>query len=128
MADRVFPDRVWRGMIAIAFSLLLLRLPQLMPVALKRVIVVIICVVFVALPDRKGLQGGIIAGFFSLVFAGLGHLYVRQYVRAFFFLLGGLFAYQISGYAPQAAIFNKLLFIVAAVDAFSFGKRGFGIF
>jgi len=64
----------------------------------------------------------------SLVFAGLGHLFLRQYVRGIVFLVICGFAYMISDYWPPAMLFNVILFIFSAVDAFSFGRRGFGIF
>lgn len=128
MSKGVFPDRVRRGIIAVIIALFYWKLPEIMPAAWKGVVIVLIVLFFVALPELKGLGGGAVAGFFSLAFAGLGHLYVRQYARAFLFFLGGIFAYMISGYSPKSVLFNILLFIIAAFDAFSFGKRGFGIF
>lgn len=69
----------------------------------------------------------IIAALLSLVFAGLGHLYLRLYGRAFLYLFLGLLFYQLSDYSPRSMIFNVILFIFSAFDAFSFGKRGYGI-
>ncbi|MFQ5580084.1 MAG: hypothetical protein ACE5FZ_05680 [Nitrospiria bacterium] len=121
-------DRIWRGIIALFLSIFYWRLTHIMPVSGRGLIIFLILLFFVVLPDLKGLKGGTIAGFLSLAFAGIGHLYVREYVRAVLFLLAGIFAYMISSYSPKSVMFNILLFITAAVDAFSFGKRGFGIF
>lgn len=68
-----------------------------------------------------------VAAALSLVFAGLGHLYVRQYLRGGVFLVLAFFLYRISGYSPRAEMLNMVLFVIAAFDAFSFGKRGHGI-
>ncbi len=68
-----------------------------------------------------------LAALLSLVFAGLGHLYLRRYGRGFLFLGLGLFFYQISGYSPRAMMLNVILFVFSAFDAFSWGKRGIGI-
>lgn len=118
-----------RGRIAIAIlaSLLLLRLPELMPTIWRFVIVGIILAFFLFLPDQKGTKGGLLAGFFSLVFAGLGQLYVREYGRALLFITAAVFGYMTTGYSGKAWVFNNILFIIAAMDAFSYGKRGIGI-
>lgn len=128
MSIGVSADRVWRGIIALILSLFYWKLTQIMPVPGRGVVIVLIILFFVILPDLRGLKGGTVAGFLSLAFAGMGHLYVRQYARGFLFFLGGIFAYMISTYSPKSVLFNIFLFIIAAVDAFSFGKRGFGIF
>ena len=64
----------------------------------------------------------------SLVFAGLGHLFLKQYGRGVIFIIPALFLWKLSHYWPQMMLANIMLFIVAAVDAFSWGKRGFGVF
>ncbi|HIE65574.1 MAG: hypothetical protein ABGX83_10070 [Nitrospira sp.] len=122
-------DRVWRGIIGVILSLSYYVSPeQMMPVSGRGIVIFLIFLFFVILPDLKGLRGGAVAGFLSLAFAGMGHLYVRQYARAFLFSLGGVFSYMISNYSPKSVLFNILIFIISAVDSFSFGKRGFGIF
>lgn len=128
MKKGVLADRVRRGIIAVFISLFYWKLTQILPVPWRGTIIALIVLFFVILPDLKGLKGGTVAGFFSLAFAGIGHLYVRQYPRAFLFLLAGLFTYMIFDYSPKSVLFNVPLFIIAAFDAFSFGKRGFGIF
>jgi ABC-type multidrug transport system permease subunit len=70
----------------------------------------------------------IIASILSLVFAGLGHLFLRQYGLALLFAMPASFLWKLTDYYPQMLLGNIILFIVAAVDAFSFGKRGIGIF
>jgi len=121
-------DRVWRGIIAVILSLSYWEMTQIMPTYGRGIVIALIFLFFVILPDLKGLKGGAVAGFLSLAFAGMGHIYVRQYARAFLFSLGGVFAYMISTYSPKSVLFNILLFIISAVDSFSYGKRGFGIF
>ncbi|MFY9268242.1 MAG: hypothetical protein WAO55_00665 [Candidatus Manganitrophaceae bacterium] len=69
-----------------------------------------------------------IAAVLSLVFAGLGHFYLRRYGRGAVFLFLALLLFRLSGYSPRAYMLNLTLFIFAAFDAFSFAKRGFGIF
>ncbi|GEM_PF-2553450 len=69
----------------------------------------------------------IIAALLSLVFAGLGHLYLRRYGRAFLYLLLGLFLLRTSGYSPRAMMLNIILFVFSAFDAFSLARRGYGI-
>jgi hypothetical protein len=70
----------------------------------------------------------IVAAILSLAFAGLGHLVLREYARAILFILPALFLWKLADYYPQMSLANMMLFIFAAVDAFSFGKRGIGIF
>jgi TM2 domain-containing membrane protein YozV len=70
----------------------------------------------------------ILAAIFSLGFAGVGHLFLGQFIRAIFFIIPALFLWQLSHYWPQMVLANMMLFIFSAVDAFSFGKRDMGIF
>ncbi len=70
----------------------------------------------------------ILAAVLSLGFAGLGHLFLREYVRAVLFLIPAAFLWKLADYWPQMMLGNIILFIVSAVDAFSLGKRGIGIF
>lgn len=70
----------------------------------------------------------VIAAALSVLFAGLGHFFLRQFLRGGVFFVLALFLYRISGYSPRAEMLNLVLFVVAAFDAFSFGKRGHGIF
>lgn len=70
----------------------------------------------------------IIAAVLSLVFAGLGHLYLRKWGRGASILFVAAFLFKISGYSPRAMMLNVALFVFSAFDAYSFGKRGFGIF
>lgn len=128
MVSRITMPVFGRSLIAISFSLLFLRLPGLMPMPWKWLIISLILVFFLFIPDTKGIKGGVIAGFFSLVFAGLGQLYVREYGRGLLFITLGIFAYMTTDYSSKAWVFNNILFIISAIDAFSFGKRGFGIF
>jgi hypothetical protein len=69
----------------------------------------------------------IIAAALSFLFAGLGHFYLRQYVRGGIFFVLAFFLYRISGYSPRAEMLNLIVFVFAAFDAFSFGKRGHGV-
>ena len=69
----------------------------------------------------------VIAAALSFLFAGLGHLYLRKYGRASIFLVLAVFLYRISDYSPRAEMLNTILFVFAAFDAFSFGRRGHGI-
>jgi hypothetical protein len=69
----------------------------------------------------------IIASVLSLVFAGLGHLYLRKWGRGVSILFVAAFLFKISGYSPRAMMLNVVLFVFSAFDAFSFGKRGHGI-
>lgn len=69
----------------------------------------------------------IIAVLLSLIFAGLGHLYLKRYGRGGLLLFLGLFLLRTSGYSPRAMMLNVILFVFSAFDAYSWGKRGFGI-
>lgn len=69
----------------------------------------------------------VIAAVLSLVFAGLGHLYLRKWGRGVSILFVAAFLFKISGYSPRAMMLNVVLFVFSAFDAFSFGKRGHGI-
>lgn len=128
MSKKKRGERVWRGIIAVILSLSYWKMTLIMPGSWRVIVIFLIFLFFVLLPNLKGLKGGVAAGFLSLAFAGMGHLYVREYARAFLFSLGGIFAYMISTYSPKSVLFNILIFIISAVDSFSFGKRGFGIF
>ena len=116
-----------RSIVAILFSLFFFRLPELMPMFWKVIVVLFILLFFLFIPDQKGMKGGILAGFFSLIFAGLGQLYVREYGSALLFIIIAVFSYMTTGYSGKAWVLNNILFIVAAIDAFSYGKRGIGI-
>ncbi|HLG22057.1 MAG TPA: hypothetical protein VI382_04520 [Candidatus Manganitrophaceae bacterium] len=70
----------------------------------------------------------VVAALLSLFFAGLGHLFLRRYIRGVGFLAPSVFFYMISDYTPKGILLNIVFFIVSAVDAFSIGRRGFGIF
>jgi TM2 domain-containing membrane protein YozV len=69
----------------------------------------------------------LVAAALSFLFAGLGHLYLRRYARGSVFLVMAIFLYRISGYSPRAEMLNVILFVFAAFDAYSYGKRGHGI-
>ena len=69
----------------------------------------------------------VLAALLSLVFAGIGHLFVRAYLRAFAFFVPNWFLYTISGYWPNGVLLNIVCFIVAAFDAYSLAKNGRGI-
>jgi len=90
-------------------------------------VVAAILIFFLAIQEQKGIRGGVIAAFFSLVFAGFGQLYVREYTRGVFFILVAVFSYMTTDYSAKAWVLNVVVFIFAAIDAFSLGKRGIGI-
>ncbi|MEK7703103.1 MAG: hypothetical protein AAB317_03990 [Nitrospirota bacterium] len=69
----------------------------------------------------------VIAAILSLVFAGLGHFFIRQYVRGVLFLIPSLFLWKLADYWSQMALANLIIFIFAAFDSFSLEKRGIGI-
>lgn len=69
----------------------------------------------------------ITAALLSLLFAGLGHLLLEQYLRAGILIAAGLMIYTLTTYWPPLTALNIVLFIFAAFDAFSIGRRGFGI-
>lgn len=112
---------------AVILSLFFMRLPQVMPLAGRWLIVALIVLFFLLIPEQKGIKGGLIAGFFSLVFAGFGQIYVRQYTRGVLFITTAVFAYMTTDYSSKSWVFNNILFVFAAIDAFSLGKRGIGI-
>jgi len=70
----------------------------------------------------------ILAAILSLLFAGLGHIFLREYARAALFIFPALFLWKLAHYWPQMTLANMILFIFCAADAFSLGKRGIGIF
>lgn len=98
-----------------------------MPLGWKWAVVLLIALFFLALPVMNGMKGGLIAGVFSLIFAGLGQLYVREYGRGLLFIIVAVFAYMTTNYSAKSWVFNNIVFIVSAIDAFSIGKRGIGI-
>jgi hypothetical protein len=69
-----------------------------------------------------------IAAGLSLGFPGLGHLFLRSWLRAFAFLLPNYFLYTISDYWPNGILINIICMIFSAVDAYSISKNGRGIF
>jgi len=69
----------------------------------------------------------ILAGVLSLFFAGMGQLFLKEYVRGALFIIPALFLWKLADYYPQMTLANMVLFILSAVDAFSLGKRGIGI-
>ncbi|TAJ96671.1 MAG: hypothetical protein EPO39_19895 [Candidatus Manganitrophaceae bacterium] len=82
----------------------------------------------VSLPaDPQPLWKSIAAALLSLLFAGLGHLILEQYVRAGILIAAGLVVYSLTTYWPPLTALNIVLFVFAAFDAFSIGRRGFGI-
>ncbi len=127
MSIQLIKPTLGRIALAVVASLFILRLPELMPMVWRVAVVSLILAFFLFLPDQKGTKGGLVAAFFSLVFAGLGQLYVREYVRALLFITAAVFGYMTTGYSGKAWVFNNVLFIIAAIDAFSYAKRGIGI-
>ncbi len=78
------------------------------------------------LPFWKTWFAAITAALLSLVFAGLGHLFLFSDRGLFLFVLAILLYF----FAPMwelAFYLNIMLFIFSAADAFSIGYRGFGI-
>ncbi len=128
MFDQISKPTRGRVITAVLLSLFFLRLPELMPSIGKWLVVAVILIFFLGIQEQKGMKGGVIAGMFSLAFAGFGQLYVREYTRGVFFILFAVFAYMTTGYSSKAWVLNVIIFIFAAIDAFSFGKRGIGIF
>jgi len=116
-----------RIIVTVLFSLFFYKMPDLLPVPWKLIVILFIFLFFLFIPDQKGVKGGLIAGLFSLIFAGLGQLYVREYGRAFLFILIAVFSYMTTGYSGKAWVLNNVVFILSAVDAFSIAKRGIGI-
>jgi len=128
MAKMASSSGIRRAFVALGFSLLFLSMNNILPPVVHWATVVLILLVFIKLPDIRGMRSALVAAFLSLLLTGLGHLYIREYGRGFFFILGGTFAFMITGYSPRYGLLNVVLFIVSAIDSFSFGKRGFGIF
>lgn len=78
--------------------------------------------------ERAGsLARPLIAAGLSLLFAGVGHLYLRRYTRGILILIIALFLWRISDYSPRSYLLNVIVFVFAAFDAFSLAKRGIGI-
>jgi len=127
MFDQISKPSTGRIVCAMMLSFFFMRMPELLPPLGKWLVVASILLFFLAVPEQKGLKGGLIASLFSLAFAGFGHLYVRQYTRGVIFIVTAVFAYMTTGYSAKSWVFNIVLFIFAAIDAFSFGKRGIGI-
>jgi hypothetical protein len=68
----------------------------------------------------------ITAALLSLVFAGLGHLFLFSDRGLFLFVMAVLL-YFFSPMWEFAFYLNTMLFIFSAADSFSIGYRGFGI-
>ncbi|MBI3802166.1 MAG: hypothetical protein HY282_00185 [Nitrospirae bacterium] len=79
------------------------------------------------LAGPRPLWKAISAALLSLLFAGLGHLILAEYGRGALLLSAGIAVYSLTAYWPPATALNIVLFIFAAFDAFSIGRRGFGI-
>jgi len=96
---------------------------------IKPILAGIILLIFIGWwrPLQKGSIVAILAGAFSLFFAGIGQLFLREYARGVLFLVPALFLWKLADYWPQMMLANLILFIISAVDAFSLGKRGIGI-
>ncbi len=77
---------------------------------------------------QNSLLRPMLAALLSLVFGGLGHLYLKAYLRGIGFLLPNSFVYVISDYWPNGVLLNMVGFIIAAFDAFSIGRNDRGIF
>lgn len=67
------------------------------------------------------------AALLSMAFAGLGHFLLREYLRGGLLMAAGLMIFSLTAYWPPATALNIILFVFAAFDAFSIGRRGFGI-
>ncbi len=67
------------------------------------------------------------AALLSMVFAGLGHFLLQKYARGGVLLAAGALIFSLTAYWPPATALNIILFVFAAFDAFSIGRRGFGI-
>ncbi|NKB82472.1 MAG: hypothetical protein GKS05_11410 [Nitrospirales bacterium] len=79
--------------------------------------------------DREKLWQGIAAAVLSILVTGLGHLYLGVAKRGYI-LLGSTAVFFFIGrvYWPLADMFYIQFAIIFAVDAFSFAKRGHGLF
>jgi hypothetical protein len=81
----------------------------------------------ILLDEREKLLNGIGAAFLS-VLPGMGHLYLGV-KRAQVFLVCGLALLVVAKFFwPMGWLFYIQLAIFSGVDAFSFGKRGRGLF
>lgn len=78
-------------------------------------------------PAPPPLWKPITAALLSMAFAGLGHFILQEYLRGGLLMAGGLLIFSLTAYWPPATAFNIVLFVFAAFDAFSIGRRGFGI-
>jgi hypothetical protein len=78
------------------------------------------------LPFWKTWFTAITSALLSLVFAGLGHLFLFNDRGLFLFGLA-IVLYFFTPMWEFAFYLNSMLFIFSAVDAFSIGYRGFGI-
>ena len=78
------------------------------------------------LPSRISWLTAITAALLSLVFAGLGHLFLFHDRGLLFFGLA-IVLYFFTPVWEFAFYLNTMLFVFSAVDAFSIGYRGFGI-
>lgn len=78
------------------------------------------------LPSMISWFSAITAALLSLVFAGLGHLFLFSDRGLLFFGLA-IVLYFFTPMWEFAFYLNTMLFIFSAVDAFSIGYRGFGI-
>jgi hypothetical protein len=77
-------------------------------------------------PIWKTWSTAITAALLSLVFAGLGHLFLFN-DRGLFLIVLAILLYFFRPMWELAYYLNMMLFIFSAVDAFSIGYRGFGI-
>ena len=78
------------------------------------------------LPSWTSWLSAITAALLSLVFAGLGHLFLFQDRGLLLFGLA-IVLYFFTPIWEFAFYLNSMLFIFSAVDAFSIGYRGYGI-
>ena len=78
------------------------------------------------LPSRTNWFAAVTAALLSMVFAGLGHLFLFHDRGLLFFSLG-IVLYFFTPVWEFAFYLNAMLFVFSAVDAFSIAHRGFGI-
>ncbi|NKE70042.1 hypothetical protein [Candidatus Manganitrophus noduliformans] len=78
-------------------------------------------------PRSATLWKPVTAALLSMVFAGLGHFLLQAYARGGVLLAAGALIFSLTAYWPPATALNIMLFVFAAFDAFSIGRRGFGI-
>ena len=77
--------------------------------------------------DREKHWHGLRAASLSIV-AGVGHLYIGE-KRGYVLLAIGAILFAVSRVLwPPAELFYVILVIVCAFDAYSFVKRGYGLF